>query len=89
MLTVWPVGATVSTIKAALGPAPASVLPAESDDLAAVMDILTVPFPVQLERVTVGVDIVPFATLITPQFAPPVVVRVTSVLVRFIVSAPV
>jgi len=72
------VGAVLSTVTAALGPAPASALPAASADCAAATDMVKVPVPEQPETVTEGVVVPPLVTLTVLQVTPPAPVTVMS-----------
>ena len=81
------VGGILSTLKVVPGPSPESVFPALSDDVPAAMVIPSVPFPVMLEIVTVGLLVVPLETLTEP-LAVPDVLRVISPEVRLTLSAP-
>jgi len=70
-------GAVLSTVKVALGPAAAAVLPARSEAVPAAIEMPSVPLPVMLETVTVRVVLLPVTA--TDPDAVPVVFSVTSV----------
>ena len=81
-------GALVSTVKVALAAEPVSRLPAESEDVPALIVMPTVPLPVQQVSVTVRVDVpAPLVSLV--QLAPPVVLSVTSAAASVTELAPV
>jgi hypothetical protein len=55
-------GAVLSTVIAVLGPAAGALFPTASVAVAAAIEIVTVPSPVQEESVTVGVAVDPLVT---------------------------
>ena len=87
MTAVYPLGAVLSTLKVALGPAAAALFPAVSLAVLAAIDIPIVPSPVVL-MVTV-LSVVPLPVMATVPAAVPVVFKDTSPSVNVIESAPV
>jgi hypothetical protein len=75
------VGGVVSTVKVVLAELAVLELPMASLAVAAFIVIPTVPLPVQLERVTVGVAVVPSLTAFV-QLAPPAAFRVMPSVVK-------
>jgi hypothetical protein len=88
MFTVKPVGPELSTVNVALGPAGDAWLPALSLAVPAAIEIPSVPSPVILLIVTVGVAVVPPVTATFPE-AFPVELRIMSPAVKLIEVAPV
>lgn len=78
----------MSTVKVVLGAEAGFWVPAASVAVFAATVIPTVPSPVQLVSVTVGIAVVPFVTPMV-QVAVPVVLKVIAAGVKFIVLAPV
>ena len=74
------VGAVLSTVNVALGPAPGARFPPASVAVPAAMDMPSVPSPVMFETVTVRVA-VPDPLTVTVPFAVPVLFRATFALV--------
>ena len=70
------VGTALSTVTAALGPAPASVLPAASTDCAAATDIVNEPLPEHPDTATEGVVVPPLLRFYRTTGTPPVPVTV-------------
>jgi hypothetical protein len=80
-------GAVLSTAKVVDSLDATDVLPAASLATPAFIVIASVPSPLPVVTVTVGVDVVPPLTETAPA-AVPVLVNVTSLLVRFMFEAP-
>ena len=82
------VGAVLSSLNVPEGPAPASAFPAASVEVAAAIEIPTVPSPEQLESVTVLVEF-PLPLTLLEQVAVPEALTVTLEDKSEILDAPV